>query len=548
MCAPPPRTPAPPPPADAPPRKRPLPAPRPFLNLRVIMRKTAPAHPFTRVATPTTLLARAASPGSMPDTSTRADLTTTGMAESAAITVQRILRGRIARTSLDAGRGRRKSKDGVARMKTYQDGGGVIRIDPTQVAVDVVRGLLQSEASDTTIEVEASKIRVARESEKDRTLKSPKTPNVVNLLQISASVEEELGWTPTPLPDTTGDYRPTPFYKLDGKPDPNVTVPESSLDLTPEWCTVAFRSRGFLTKDEAIKKVSMKPLGAGEGEFSELVLLNIEEVIGGPASSLPRHLVAKFSPPNMSAIEVPLVFGPEAHFYNDFTVAGGGLVRPITIYCGYLKKKGRCTAPSFCIIMESGCPPTKPTRSFKRVTGCDSLEHLHLAMRTLAKFHARWWGLDTNRTPPLDWVSHPDCGGGAFPRLPRSVSHTLFVMVFKHGIKALPHCFSDKAPYGGEGVPKFGEQYALFLSKIRPVARRRRHSIVNMLFRHPLTLTHGDAHLENIFFGEQYPGGCAFIDFGLTAFGNALSDVATVIGGGMPVEARRAHEQTLVKQ
>ena len=187
-------------------------------------------------------------------------------------------------------------------------------------------------------------------------------------------------------------------------------------------------------------------------------------------------------------------------------------------------------------------------RSFKRVTGCDSLEHLHLAMRTLAKFHARWWGLDTNRTPPLDWVSHPDCGGGAFPRLPRSVSHTLFVMVFKHGIKALPHCFSDKAPYGGEGVLKFGEQYALFLSKIRPVARRRRHSIVNMLFRHPLTLTHGDAHLENIFFGEQYPGGCAFIDFGLTAFGNALSDVATVIGGGMPVEARRAHEQTLVKQ
>ena len=61
-----------------------------------------------------------------------------------------------------------------------------------------------------------------------------------------------------------------------------MTVPESSLDLTPEWCTVAFRSRGFLTKDEAIKKVSMKPLGAGEGEFSELVLLNIEEVIGGP--------------------------------------------------------------------------------------------------------------------------------------------------------------------------------------------------------------------------------------------------------------------------
>ena len=151
MCAPPPRTPAPPPPADAPPRKRPLP------KLTRHHAQDGAAHPFTRVANPDNFIG-AASPGSMPDTSTRADLTTTGMAESAAITVQRILRGRIARTSLDAGRGR-KSKDGVARMKTYQDGGGVIRIDPTQVAVDVVRGLLQSEASDTTIEVEASKIR-----------------------------------------------------------------------------------------------------------------------------------------------------------------------------------------------------------------------------------------------------------------------------------------------------------------------------------------------------------------------------------------------------
>ena len=28
------------------------------------------------------------------------------------------------------------------------------------------------------------------------------------------------------------------------------------------------------------------------------------------------------------------------------------------------------------------------------------------------------------------------------------------------------------------------------------------------LFRSPLTLVHGDAHIENVFFGEQFEGGC----------------------------------------
>ena len=36
------------------------------------------------------------------------------------------------------------------------------------------------------------------------------------------------------------------------------------------------------------------------------------------------------------------------------------------------------------------------------------------------------------------------------------------------------------------------------------------------LVRPPLTLCHGDCHLENIFFGEHFEGGCMFIDFGLT--------------------------------
>jgi hypothetical protein len=424
----------------------------------------------------------------------------------------------------------------------------VIRIDPSQVVKDVIATSLTPEVRLSEIEVHADLVREKYDSAEElggeRSFRPSDTyAEPVSSSQLSAMVRDKVGFQPTPLVEAPTDVRPVPFFPLNGKPEA-VLVPRSSSDITAEWCTTAFRSRGLLDAEEAVTKISMKALGEGEGEFSELVLLNIDEVSGGAAARLPRHCVAKFSPPHMSAIEMAAVFGPEAHFYNDYSVTGGGLVRPGTLYVGYLKR-GKCAAPLYCIIMESGCPPTAPTRSFKRVDGCDSLEYLLLTMRTLAHFHARWWNA-SNKTGPLTPFTHPDRVGGPLPKVPRCVSHTIIVNIIKSGIKALPHCFSDRGAF--KDVPKFGEQYALFISKIRPVARRRRHAIVNELFKHPLTLTHGDAHLENIFFGEQYPGGCAFIDFGLTMFGQALSDVATVIGGGMPVAARREHEQTLVRQ
>uniref|UniRef100_A0A7S2GXS4 CHK kinase-like domain-containing protein n=1 Tax=Haptolina brevifila TaxID=156173 RepID=A0A7S2GXS4_9EUKA len=377
---------------------------------------------------------------------------------------------------------------------------------------------------------------------------------------LNARVQGALGFQPSAMSklehasaSAVESMRPSPFFHLDGKAHPfsspalkpgEVPVPRGKDDITPEWCTIAFRSRGWLTDDEAVLKISKKALGEGEGEFSELVLLNLEEV-RGEAPRLSRHLVAKFSPPSMSAIEMMIVFGAEAHFYNDFTVEGGGLVRPETIYTGYVKN-GLCGKPLYCIVMESAMPPHLPVKCFKRVDGCGSVDYMLLVMKTLARFHARWWNVDISKTP-LNVFTAADRGGGPLPVLPRKIAHTAWVLaLLKTGLKTLPHLFADMPQYAG--APKYGEQYASFLVKLRPIARRRRHAIVRELFRHPLTLTHGDSHLENIFFGEHWPGGCAFIDFGLMSYSQALSDVAQVIVGGMWVEERRAHEQTLVMQ
>ena len=57
------------------------------------------------------------------------------------------------------------------------------------------------------------------------------------------------------------------------------------------------------------------------------------------------------------------------------------------------------------------------------------------------------------------------------------------------------------------GAPKFGAEFRELLATLLPCIRRRRHAVARELVRPPLTLCHGDAHLENVFFGEHFEGG-----------------------------------------
>ena len=280
-----------------------------------------------------------------------------------------------------------------------------------------------------------------------------------------------------PLPFTTcqqssvATMRPLNYRPLNGKPT-DIPVPTSSEALTAAWCTQAFRARGYLAGTESVTKVALKPLGEGEGEFSELVLLNIE--VDGAAPRLARQLVAKFSPPSMSDVELALTFGSEAHFYNDMSVAAGGLVRPEALYVGYLKR--RCGKDGFCIIMESaaGQPGGAPAYSYKRVDGCGSPEHMMLVMRALARFHAHWWGSSQKHALLKSYID-PERGGGPLPPLPPCAARHIGATFIKSGLKALVLCFSEGP--GFEGAPKFAVEYAPLIDELRPVLRRRRLAV-----------------------------------------------------------------------
>ena len=148
--------------------------------------------------------------------------------------------------------------------------------------------------------------------------------------------------------------------------------------------------------------------------------------------------------------------------------------------------------PVFCMLLEQLPPPP-----LSRVSGCDDLSKLMMVMESLASLHARWWG--HNKEAPLEWVTHParDAGG---------LLYNGFVLTTKVGLGCLKRTY--------------GDVYAPVLAWL-PQIRRRHRYILDTLFAPPLTLCHGDVHLDNLFFHDDFPQGLKAIDFGNMIFSQA---------------------------
>jgi len=361
---------------------------------------------------------------------------------------------------------------------------------------------------------------------------------------------------------TVKDSRPTNHVKL-GTKIPGVKVISRFEDLTTEWLTEVFRFRGLLPANGSIDEMVLKRIGEGQGAMSELVAITIVKATNSfvedrmPTTSTtatrttPTYLVAKIWPEQAGKsvggpppIALKLVFFAESHFYNDFTVAAGGLPRPECLHCGAAWRWTWSNAPAkFILLLEDASRGLYgvggPSRQYMRVDGCASLEHLTMVMVGLARFHARWWGKTRDKALPK-WI-HPTlstCGLG-----PNFVT-----LIAKQGVKLLPKLASEMKHADGTNVATFGKEFAFIVNEWHPRLVGHFRYIVRQLLRPPLTLIHGDCHLENVFFHERYPGGCAFIDFGNMHFGHALADVSFLLTTNLEPEVRRELEKTLLQR
>ncbi len=165
-----------------------------------------------------------------------------------------------------------------------------------------------------------------------------------------------------------------------------------------------------------------------------------------------------------------------------------------------------------------------PTTSYTRMDGCGSLTHLKQLTAAVAQLHARWWGAP--KAPPLDWPLDPlaDFGGQVMKA---------YAYITTTGLDALATFWAD--------------EFAPILAW-RPLIKSRLRYIHAELFRRPLTLCHGDLHLENVFFAERFePHGASVLDFGNMTFSQALSDIAFFLSHNVTIDVRRSYEAEVLQ-
>lgn len=293
-------------------------------------------------------------------------------------------------------------------------------------------------------------------------------------------------------------------------------VPSSPSELTAAMMTDVLRFRNYLGPRGRVASVMLKPIGEGAGAFGELCL--VEMVLEGALPGAPTSFVAKFSPK-----DVPIhlrsftrsQFLREAHFYNDFSIAGGGLPRP---HCYLVAQSSPASSSSrFVMLIERATAEV----AYTRISGCDDAGRLKLLMAAVGSFHARWW--EHGRKPPLEWVQPMG-----------SPDSKLWRAAYGFAWKRMA------------SLAVWDDVYAPIVGW-RAAARRHVRALVAALHAPPTTLCHLDLHLDNVFFGSQYPGGVAFIDFANMALAPPMRDVAFFLGINLDVPVRRALDAELVR-
>ena len=278
-------------------------------------------------------------------------------------------------------------------------------------------------------------------------------------------------------------------------------VPSRIEHLNKEWLTEALRLKGHLTPDGRVTSVEVRPIGEGLGMMADMALLHL--TLEGALPGAPHRMVAKFAPQKQDKLPkfiVKFQLRNEAHFYNDFTVAAGGLPRPAC----YLAAERRRAKPTFLMLLEI----VDNAVTYTRIGGCDEAEHLGRAVGALGGLHSRWW--NHPRKAPLQWALHPHQGLGRF-----LFSRQYFAYSLSKALRAMrawePETFAPLLDWSD------------LLTRAAPL-------VVTQCTTPPFTLVHGDAHLDNIFFADRFPGGCAFIDHANMMLAKPLLDVAFFLG------------------
>ena len=291
----------------------------------------------------------------------------------------------------------------------------------------------------------------------------------------------------------------------------DLTIPATPQELTPEWLTAALRDTGTI-KNATVTSFDMEPdIAAGVGFMGQLA--RVAPRYDQPEEGAPQSLIAKFpthAPENREIADAFRFYEIETRFYEE--IAGEVELRTPRRYYSAMA----ADSSDFILLLED----LAPARVADQVTGCTA-EQADLAIRELAKFHATWW--EHPRLATLDWLwpmNHPVRAQASQDSYQQAWGP--FVENFE---KAVP---SDILELG----EKFGSRVATLLDR---------------LAEPPVTISHGDYRLDNLFFATPEGGDpIAVVDWQIVSRGRSMFDVAYFMTGTLPPAERKAKEMEIL--
>jgi thiamine kinase-like enzyme len=291
----------------------------------------------------------------------------------------------------------------------------------------------------------------------------------------------------------------------------DITIPRTPADVTAEWLTAALRGTQTITTSTVTSFDMDADIAAGAGFMGQLARVKLH--YDQPEPGAPAALIAKFptyGPDNRAIADLFRMYETETRFYEE--VAGKVELRTPRRY----HSARAADSTDFILLMED----LAPARVGDQVVGCSKAQ-AELAIRELAKFHATWW--ESPSLAELDWV-----------------------WAFNHPVRSA----AAQGAYAGAWGP-FKQIWAKHVpADVLALGEKFHDALPKLLDRlaaHPVTISHGDYRLDNLFFATPEGGDpLAVVDWQIMTLGNGLFDVAYFMAGAVSPADRRALEMDLL--
>ena len=288
------------------------------------------------------------------------------------------------------------------------------------------------------------------------------------------------------------------------------TIPENPGAITASWLQRAFKSGGNPNLP-VIHDVALEEIGAGVGLVGRIFRCNL--TYRGPEPHGPQSVIVKLSSPHRETVEIARtlrLYQREYAFYT--TLAPEIPLRSPQLFHGNFDDASH----RFVLLLED----------LRSLTTADQIEgasatQARTAVRAVAEMHGRYW----NR------VDQPPVSG--FHNSSTPERHSLVQAVYQSSLPTV--------------LERFGY---LFPDSMRRLAEEFGSSMVGYLTAvaaGPMTFTHGDFRLDNMFFGRE-SGEFAAVDWQVSGIASGLSDVAYFLSSSVSTAVRRQIERDVLTE